>query len=122
MDRIASRICTVTATANIQSPDSTRLQALLAEHDADIRQLLTKRGATNPRLFGSVAAGTAVDDSDIDLIVDFPGKPPGAQLMDALGLSVELSEALGVRVDVLVLDYAKDNVSQSIKSQAVVAI
>lgn len=110
------------ATADAISPDSARLRALLADHDSDVRRILARRGASNPRLFGSVAAGTAVDDSDIDLIVDFPGKPAGAQFMDAAGLAVELSEALGVRVDVIVLEYAKDAVAHSVQSKAVLAL
>lgn len=90
-------------------------RALLAEHDREVRRLLAKRGATNPRIFGSVAAGTAVDDSDIDLIVDFPGASPGSQLTSDAGLTTELRELLGVDVDVLVLRYAKDKVAQSIR-------
>ena len=92
-----------------------RLRALLAEHDREVRRLLAKRGAPNPRIVGSVAAGTAVDDSDIDLIVDFPGASPGSQLMSDAGLTTELRELLGVDVDVLVLRYAKDKVAQSIR-------
>jgi len=42
--------------------------------------------------------------------------------MNSAGLSVELSDALGVRVDVLVLDYAKDTISETISSGAVLAL
>jgi tRNA nucleotidyltransferase (CCA-adding enzyme) len=60
----------------VSAPHTLRLRALLAK----VRPAAGKRGATNPRIFGSVATGTAVDDSDIDLIVDFPGAllNPGA--------------------------------------------
>jgi predicted nucleotidyltransferase len=95
----------------VSAPHTLRLRALLAK----VRPAAGKRGATNPRIFGSVAAGTAVDDSDIDLIVDFPGASPGSQLMSAAGLTAEPSEPLGVDVDVLVLQYAKDKVAQSIR-------
>jgi uncharacterized protein len=102
------------ATAAV-TPHTLCLRALLAEHDREVRRLLAKRGTTNPRIFGSVAAGTAVDDSDIDLIVDFPGASPGSRLMSAAGFTTEVGEPLGVDVDVLVLRYAKDKVAQSIR-------
>ncbi|GAA4394933.1 nucleotidyltransferase family protein [Tsukamurella soli] len=62
-------------TALAPSPDSGRLRALLAEHATAVEALLAKRGAVRARLFGSLAAGTAGPDSDIDLLVDFPEHP-----------------------------------------------
>jgi uncharacterized protein len=41
-----------------------------------IARALAARGARNPRVFGSVARGDAVAESDIDLVVDFDGQPP----------------------------------------------
>jgi uncharacterized protein len=54
--------------------------------------------AQNPRVFGSVAEGTDLDGSDLDLLVD---PLPGATLFDLGGLQVALEELLGVQVDVL---------------------
>ena len=119
---MAGKIKRVPSAAATPSPDSVRLRTLLAEHAEEVRRLISGRGATNPRLFGSVAAGNAVDDSDIDLMVDFIGQSPAEQLMNSAGLSVELSDALGVRVDVLVLDYAKDTISETISAGAVLAL
>jgi predicted nucleotidyltransferase len=34
-------------------------------------EVLRRYGASNPRLFGSVARGDATTDSDIDVLVDF---------------------------------------------------
>lgn len=59
----------------------------------------------------------AQDDSDIDLLVDFPGQSAGEQLMNAAGLSVELGELLGVGVDVLVLEFARPRVAESISQR-----
>jgi uncharacterized protein len=49
-------------------------------------------------VFGSVARGEARPDSDLDLLVDFE---PGASLLDHVGLSQDLEELLGVRIDVV---------------------
>ncbi|WKK71502.1 nucleotidyltransferase domain-containing protein [Rathayibacter oskolensis] len=61
--------------------------------------MLARYGASNPRLFGSVARGDAHAGSDIDPIVDLEAGAGTPLLRDA-GIEEELSRALGVRVDV----------------------
>lgn len=63
-----------------------------------IEATCSRHGASNPRVFGSVAAGTALGDSDIDLLVDLE---PGRNLFDVAALHDELVELLGHEVDVL---------------------
>ena len=66
-------------------------------HREEILRIAARHGATNVRVFGSVARGTAGPESDLDLLVDagpdtspwFPG-----------GLIVDLEELLGCRIDV----------------------
>ncbi|WP_163911853.1 nucleotidyltransferase family protein [Mycolicibacterium aubagnense] len=96
------------------SPDSDRLLRLLRHHRGGINRAARARGAANIRVCGSVAAGVAQGDSDIDLLVDFPGQSAGQQFMNSAGLSVELEELLGVGVDVLVLKFAREDVAASI--------
>lgn len=69
--------------------------ALQLRRDA-VRDAALRFRAANPRVFGSVAAGTDREDSDLDLIVD---TLPGATLFDLGGLQMELEEILGVPVD-----------------------
>lgn len=57
-----------------------------------------QRGATNLRVFGSVARGDARPSSDVDLLVDLE---PGRSLVDLGGLLMDLSDVLGVDVDVV---------------------
>lgn len=52
------------------TPESLALRELLDAHRDEFHALLSKYAATKPRLFGSVARGTAHRDSDIDIIVD----------------------------------------------------
>lgn len=59
---------------------------------------VAKLGATDPRLFGSVARGDDDPGSDLDLLVTFP---PDADIVTLLALEEELAELLTVRVDVV---------------------
>jgi uncharacterized protein len=71
-------------------------EAILA-HREEILRIAARHGATNVRVFGSVARGTAGPESDLDLLVDvgpetsswFPG-----------GLMADLEDLLGCHVDV----------------------
>ena len=63
----------------------------------DIRAAVARRRTTNPRVFGSVLHGLDKEGSDLDILVD---TLPGATLFDLGGLTEELTELLGVPVDV----------------------
>lgn len=67
-----------------------RLRAVLTRQGSRVAEVLEHYGATNPRLFGSVARGDAGEDSDLDLLVDLaPGA--GNELLRVAGLAEELS-------------------------------
>lgn len=69
----------------------------LQNHIAAIRCAIHQHHTTNPRIFGSVLAGTDRDGSDLDLLVD---PLPETTLFDLGGLQIELEALLGVPVDV----------------------
>ena len=95
-----------------------RLRAALTVHRGRIGEVLDRYGATNPRLFGSVARGDAGADSDLDLLVDLiPGA--GNDLLRVSGLAEELSELLGVGVDVVAAPLLRDKVSATALVDAV---
>lgn len=77
---------------------SGRLARLLAEHRQEILALAARHHARNVRVFGSVARGEEVERSDIDLLVDMEAD---RSLIDQVRLRRELSELLGVDVDVV---------------------
>lgn len=90
--------------------------ALLARRDL-VDEVLNRYDAMAPRLFGSVARGDATDLSDIDLLVDLaPGA--GNELLRLAGISEELSEALGVRVDVVSDSLLRPGVSRTARLDA----
>jgi predicted nucleotidyltransferase len=73
------------------------LNQLRAMRD-QILYLAQKHGASNIRVFGSVARGDATDQSDVDLLVAFNDQ---TSLLDRAGLLIELQELLNCRVDVI---------------------
>jgi len=95
-----------------------RLRALLVQNNAGLEALLAKYGATNPRVFGSVARGDAHEGSDLDLLVDLTPHH-GNELIRVAGLSEELSELLGLRVDVVSPDLLRREVSATALADAV---
>ncbi len=71
-------------------------EVISQKRDAILR-IAERFGATNVRLFGSVARGDADQNSDIDLLVDFAA---GRTLLDHAALMLQLEELLGQKVDV----------------------
>ena len=62
-----------------------------------ILPVLRGYGVQRAGVFGSYARADATSKSDLDLLVDLPS---GSSLLDLVGLQLELSEALGIDVDV----------------------
>ena len=71
---------------------------LLRQRREDLLAAASRRGASNLRVFGSVARGNNDDQSDIDFLVDFESS---RSLVDVAGLILDLQEILGVPVDVI---------------------
>lgn len=57
-----------------------------------------RRGATNVRVFGSVARGADTESSDVDLLVDLA---PSVGLIGLIGLEREIADLLACDVDVV---------------------
>jgi predicted nucleotidyltransferase len=83
---------------------------------ADILAAAARHGATNVRVFGSVARGDADAASDVDFLVDFE---PGRSLLDLASLLVDLEDILGHRVDVVTEPGLKARVRQRVLAEAV---
>jgi len=94
------------------TPETLALRELLATHRGELDALLAKYGATNPRLFGSLARGEAGPGSDIDIIVEMD-PTDGNLLMRASGLMEEVRQLLGHPVDVFPVQLLKPKISDS---------
>jgi predicted nucleotidyltransferase len=64
----------------------------------DILRLADRHGATEVRVFGSVARGEAGPDSDVDLLVKMA---PERSLLDHVALWQDLEDLLGRKVDLV---------------------
>jgi len=71
---------------------------LIRDKREEIFRLAARRGASNVRVFGSVARGEDDDKSDVDFLVDLE---PGRSLLDLGGLLMDLQDLLGRDVDVV---------------------
>ena len=94
------------------------LREAIAANRAALEAVLDRYGASNPRVFGSVARGDARSGSDIDVIVDLD-LDGGNPLLRISGIGEEFSRILGVRVDVVAESLLRDAVSASARREAV---
>jgi predicted nucleotidyltransferase len=103
----------------VMTPEALALRELLAERRDEFQVLLDRYGATNPKLFGSVARGTASAGSDIDILVEMDSAE-GDLLMRASGLLEETRALFGRDdIDVFPAQLLKRPVSASALAEAV---
>jgi uncharacterized protein len=93
------------------------IKDLLSSHQSQILLIAEKHGASNVRIFGSVARGEANGDSDIDFLVDYdlekitPWFPSG--------LLLDLEQLLNHKVDVATVDMLKDRIRDRVLQEAI---
>jgi uncharacterized protein len=92
------------------------LEDLLKTYRNEILQIASRYGATNVRVFGSVARGESDSFSDIDLLVEFE---PGTTLLDHAGLELDLETFLGIKVDVVSDNGLRERVRERVLREAV---
>ena len=92
------------------------LEDLLKTYRNEILQIASRYGATNVRVFGSVARGESDSFSDIDLLVEFE---PGTTLLDHAGLELDLETLLGIKVDVVSDNGLRERVRERVLREAV---
>ena len=92
------------------------LDSLLAQNKDGIREICRRYGASNIRVFGSVARHDAGEASDIDLLVDLE---PGRTLFDLGGLAYDLERLLGRPVDVATPGLLRARIRSRIVREAV---
>jgi hypothetical protein len=92
----------------------------LADIMADLRRMKPELQRHYPirslGVFGSYVRGEQTETSDLDLIVDIGG---GLGLMGLAGLQQDLSDRLGVHVDLVTKDALKPDIGARILSEAV---
>lgn len=82
---------------------------------SEIAEYLKSKGASKAAVFGSFARNEETPDSDIDILTDF-SRPIG--LLEFVGIEQDLSEKIGIKVDLLseegispyIIDYVKKDI------------
>ncbi len=90
--------------------------ALIEAKRPEILAVAARFGATNIRIFGSVARREARPDSDLDLLVTFG---PKATLFDLIGLEQDLADLLGMHVEVASDRGLKDRIRKTVLQEAI---
>lgn len=102
----------------VGTPETLALHELLETCRDEFQTLLEKYAASNPRLFGSVARGTANADSDIDILVEMD-PADGNLLMRASGLMEETRSLFGRdNIDVFPVQLLRRELSASALAEA----
>jgi uncharacterized protein len=89
------------------------LLALLARHKPVLEQ---RFGVKRLALFGSFARGTAREDSDVDLLVDFEGSPTPQRYF---GVQFYLEDLLGRAIDLVTEDALRPRLRPYVERDAV---
>lgn len=96
-------------------PDS-RLGRRLRRRRRSVIEAASRRGASNVRVFGSVARGEDTEGSDVDLLVDLND---GVGLVAVSALTREIAEIIGVDVDVVPADSLKAAMRDRVLAEAI---
>ncbi len=92
-----------------------RIEKLLQQKRMEILMLASEHGASNVRVFGSVARGEADAASDVDFLVDMEA---GRSLLDLGGLLMDLRDLLGCEVDVVTASGLRARIRQRVLDEA----
>ncbi len=88
----------------------------LRQHRAQIEEIARRCGARDIRVFGSVARGTATEDSDVDVLVELE---PSRSLLDLARIELELEDLLGRSVDVVTERSLRERIREEVRQTAV---
>jgi uncharacterized protein len=92
------------------------IEDLLRAKRDEILIIAARHGASNVRVFGSVARGEATAQSDVDFLVELER---GRSLLDHAALMVDLEGLLGRRVDIATERGLKPRFREDILREAV---
>lgn len=89
---------------------------ILQEKRLEILKIAKTYGASNIRIFGSVARGEATSNSDIDFLMDIES---GKNLLDRIALIQDLEDLLGYKVDVAQPENLHESIKEKVLQEAI---
>jgi len=92
------------------------INEIIGDKREQVLAIAAKYGASNVRVFGSVARGVADANSDIDFLVELE---QGRSLFDLGGLLMDLQKFLGRSVDVITPEGLRPRIRDRVLNEAV---
>ncbi len=92
------------------------IKELLQAKRAEILKIAARYGASNVRIFGSVARGEATADSDIDFLMDIQA---GRSLLNRIALIQDLEDLLNRKVDVAKPEILHECIREQVLKEAI---
>lgn len=89
---------------------------ITSQQEHIIKSVIQKINPSFVGVFGSYARGDNSSNSDLDILIDFNSK---VDLLDLIGLEQELSETLGVKVDLVTKRSLTDSLRPYIESDLI---
>lgn len=89
---------------------------LLGLHREEIRAIVLRNNGQNPRVFGSVLAGTDTEESDLDILIE---PLSGMSLFDIGAIRYELKQLLQIEVDVLTPNALPESFRAQVLAEAI---
>ncbi len=90
---------------------------IIQEKRLEILNIAKNYGASNIRIFGSVAREEANNNSDIDFLMDIES---GKNLLDRIALIQDLEDLLGCKVDVAKPENLHESIKEKILKEAII--
>ncbi len=94
-----------------------KIEQKLQEKREQIIAIAAKHGATNLRIFGSVARGEADENSDLDLLINYDSNKRSPWF--PLRLIRELETLLNCKVDIVTEQGLKDRIKERVLKEAI---
>lgn len=85
-------------------------------HRQEILDIAKKYGASNIRIFGSVARGEAGPDSDYDFLIELE---PSRSAFEIGGLLMDLQDLLGAKVDIVTDKGLNKHIREKVLKEAI---
>lgn len=104
---------TIIESSDKKAKDAAYFSKILRQH---LPKLTQEYNISYLGIFGSYVRGEQKEDSDLDILVEFSKEP---DLLEFIGLKQELSEILGVEVDLVMKNALKPRIGKRILEEVV---